>query len=247
VGKEVQAAGGRVDFVLANSGGGVRYEVEVQLGATDPSHIVRTIEYWDAERARRRESSHIAVLVAEDITSRFLNVISLLHKSVPIIAIQMQAFEVGTHLTLVFTTVVDLSSPRDEEEDDAKATADRAYWGARAGSAMPIVDELFEFAQKLNAEFKLKYNLGFIQINKRNRIFVWFTPTKIYTKIGVKMARTTESEDLKAHLESAGLEVEYEEAGKGGSSYRVTVDNGKFGEHASSIKKLVELGYQGIE
>jgi len=33
---------------LANT----RYHVELQLGATDESHIIRTIEYWDTERRR---------------------------------------------------------------------------------------------------------------------------------------------------------------------------------------------------
>ena len=53
-----------------------RYEVELQLGATDEAHIIRTIEYWDVEREAYL-NEHSAVLIAEDITSRFLNVVSL--------------------------------------------------------------------------------------------------------------------------------------------------------------------------
>lgn len=76
IGKEViLPSGGRLDLLFA-SGDDQRYEVEVQLGATDPSHIIRTIEYWDLERSRYPEREHVAVLVAEDITSRFLNVVS---------------------------------------------------------------------------------------------------------------------------------------------------------------------------
>ena len=53
--KEVQQpSGGRLDLLLSNREGeelgDERYEVEIQLGATDPSHIIRTIEYWDVER-----------------------------------------------------------------------------------------------------------------------------------------------------------------------------------------------------
>ncbi|HYL37005.1 MAG TPA: hypothetical protein VEV17_13910 [Bryobacteraceae bacterium] len=243
-----QPSGGRLDLLFATGDGeepGHQYEVEVQLGATDPSHIIRTIEYWDVERTRYPKLKHIAVLVAEDITSRFLNVISLLNKSVPIIAIQMQALEVENHLTVVFTTVVDLSARPDEDRDESPATADRAYWEARAKTALPIVDKVFAFGQKLDSGFALKYNLNFIQINKRGRIVAWFTPTKKYTRIGIKMARTAESEDLKAQLENAGLEVQYEEAGKGGPSYRVFVENEKFGEYASSVEKLLSLGLGG--
>lgn len=52
IGKEVTLpGGGRLDLLFA-SGDDQRYEIEVQLGATDPSHIIRTIEYWDLERSR---------------------------------------------------------------------------------------------------------------------------------------------------------------------------------------------------
>ena len=45
--KEVaQPTGGFLDILLQDEDDATRYEVEVQLGATDPSHIIRTIEYW---------------------------------------------------------------------------------------------------------------------------------------------------------------------------------------------------------
>lgn len=68
------------DYGAATSWGDTngRYEVEVQLGSTDESHIIRTIEYWDIERKRYPQYDHTAVIVAEDITSRCLNVISLI-------------------------------------------------------------------------------------------------------------------------------------------------------------------------
>ena len=47
-----------------------RYEIEIQLGATDPSHIVRTIEYWDMEKKRYPQYDHCAVIIAEEITGR---------------------------------------------------------------------------------------------------------------------------------------------------------------------------------
>ena len=53
------------------------------LGALDESHIIRTIEYWDVERQRFPTHDHRAVIVAEEITSRFFNVIRLLNRAVP--------------------------------------------------------------------------------------------------------------------------------------------------------------------
>ena len=68
----------RLDLLLQDQESDRGYEVEVQLGSTDESHIIRTIECWDIERKRYPQYEHCAVPVAEDITSRFLNVISLL-------------------------------------------------------------------------------------------------------------------------------------------------------------------------
>lgn len=47
-----QMAAGRLDLLLQDADTNHRYEVEVQLGPTDESHIIRTIEYWDIERKR---------------------------------------------------------------------------------------------------------------------------------------------------------------------------------------------------
>lgn len=82
-----QPHAGRLDLLLQDAETNKRYEVEVQLGKTDEAHIIRTIEYWDIERKRYPQYDHTAVIVAEDITSRFLNVISLFNGSIPLVAI----------------------------------------------------------------------------------------------------------------------------------------------------------------
>ena len=88
-----QPHAGRLDLLLedADPDSERRYEVEVQLGPTDEAHIIRTIEYWDIERKRYPQYDHCAVMVAEDITSRFLNVISLFNGTLPLVALQIQA------------------------------------------------------------------------------------------------------------------------------------------------------------
>ena len=62
-----QPAGGRIDFLMAdpNPKAKTRYEIEVMLGKLDPSHIIRTIEYWDVERQKDPDFEHCAVIVAE--------------------------------------------------------------------------------------------------------------------------------------------------------------------------------------
>lgn len=45
-----QSSGGRIDFLFLNNESKTMYETEIMLGATDESHIIRTIEYWDREK-----------------------------------------------------------------------------------------------------------------------------------------------------------------------------------------------------
>jgi hypothetical protein len=128
--ERIHPRAGRLDLLLQDAETKRRYEVELQLGSTGEAHIIRTIEYWDIERKRYPQYDHCAVIVAEDITSRFLNVISLFNGTIPLIAIQMQALRIGENETLVFTTVMDEMSRGlvDEDEDAEAAPTDRAYW-----------------------------------------------------------------------------------------------------------------------
>src|ERR1035437_8899416 len=89
--ERIQPRAGRLDLLLQDPDTSRRYEVEVQLGPADESTLIRTIEYWDIERKRYPQYEHCAVIVAEEITGRFLNVISLFNGAIPLIAIQMQA------------------------------------------------------------------------------------------------------------------------------------------------------------
>ena len=90
--EKTQSQGGRLDLLLKKPEDDAMFEVELQLGATDESHIIRTIEYWDNEKRRWPKRSHTAVLVAERITNRFFNVVHLLSLAVPIIGIQADCY-----------------------------------------------------------------------------------------------------------------------------------------------------------
>jgi len=63
--ERIQPRAGRLDLLFQDAEANHRYEVEVQLGSTDESHIIRTIEYWDIERKRYPQYEHTAVIVAE--------------------------------------------------------------------------------------------------------------------------------------------------------------------------------------
>src|SRR2546425_4507779 len=97
-----QASGGRLDILLKDPEDDAMYEVEVMLGGTDETHIIRTIEYWDNEKRKWPQRQHFAVLVAEQITRRFFNVIQLISHAVPMIAIQANIIEAERRRILQF-------------------------------------------------------------------------------------------------------------------------------------------------
>ena len=165
---------GRLDLLLRNPETGKRYEVELMLGTVDESHIIRTVEYWDIERKRYPQYEHCAVIVAENITSRFLNVISLFNGTIPIIAVQMNALKVDGKILLNFTKVLDevVIGVDDEDEDIVGPTTDRSYWENKASAlSVKISDECLLLLQEINPKLDLKYNkfyIGLVEGSKAN-------------------------------------------------------------------------------
>lgn len=111
---------GRLDLLLESADRDRRYVVELMLGRVDESHIVRCIEYWDVERRRWPRIEHLAVLAAEDMTSRFLNVLNLIRQVVPVIALQMEAIRVEQRVLLNFVRVLD-EPPRPQDPEPSLA------------------------------------------------------------------------------------------------------------------------------
>lgn len=144
--------GGRLDMLLFDDDNSRRFEVEIMLGATDPSHIIRAIEYWDLQRRQYPGYDHVAVLVAEDITARFLNVMGLLAGSIPLIAIQLDALQVSESIVLNFVRVLDQTELRVDDADDADEggdVVDRDFWEARAGpDLMRVCDAVLAVANE---------------------------------------------------------------------------------------------------
>ncbi len=211
--ERMQPRAGRLDLLLQDTDTKRRYEVELQLGSTDEAHIIRTIEYWDIEKKLYPQYEHCAVLIAEDITSRFLNVVSLFNGAIPLIAIQMQALKVGDNLTLVFTKVMDELSRGliDEDEDAESAPTDRAYWEKRATKAtVDWADQILEILRSFDPTLNLKYNKFYIGVEKDGQPynFVTFRPQKKALSFNLKLPQT---DDLDTKIDEAGLDtLEYD-------------------------------------
>lgn len=238
--ERVQPRAGRLDLLLQDAEGDRRYEVEIQLGSTDESHIVRTIEYWDIERKRYPQYDHTAVIVAEDITSRFLNVISLFNGFIPLVAIQMSALRYENAISLVCTTVLDqmiLGMPEEEEELEP---VDRAYWVHRAtADTVGMAEEVVNRARELDSEIEPKFNRHYIGLSKHGQPFnfVTFRPRK---KVLLAEFKLTRSSELGAMIEEKGLDLlDFNRWG----NYRIRLSREELNEHSDFIFELLSKAY----
>lgn len=205
--ERLQPRAGRLDLLLQDPEANLRYEVEIQLGSTDESHIIRTIEYWDIEKKRYPQYDHVAVIAAEDITSRFLNVISLFNGFIPIIAIQINTIAIGDQVTLVSTRVLDLMVLGMFEEEEEQEVVDRSYWEKRGSSAtVEMADSLLSLVKDLDPSFELKYNKFYIGLARAGEPFnfVIFRPQKQALRMEMRLAR---SDEIENDLELKGLDL----------------------------------------
>ncbi len=240
----MQPRAGRLDLLLQDPDTKRRYEVEIQLGAADESHIVRTLEYWDIERKRYPQYDHCAVLIAEDITSRFLNVISLFNGTIPLIAIQMCALNVGDHTTLVFTTVMNELSRGliDEDEDAEAAPSDRAYWENRASkNTVQLADDLLAIAKTFEPSLELKYNKFYIGLARDGQAynFISFRPRRSAINLELNHPR---SDEIDALIDEAGFETLEYDARWG--RYRLQLLKNDIENKGEALKRLIGAAYE---
>ena len=243
--ERMQPHAGRLDLLLQDAESNHRYEVEIQLGATDESHIIRTIEYWDIERKRYPQYDHTAVIVAEDITSRFLNIISLFNGTIPLVAVQMKALKYGDKVSLIYTTVIDQTKlGMVDEDEEVQEITDRPYWENRGSKAtLVMVDELIEIIKKIDPALELKYNKFYIGLAKEGKPsnFVVFRPKKNFLRLEPRIER---SEQMQERLETEGLDVmDYEERW---GRYRIRLTKGDIKNHAEFLTKLLGEAH-GVE
>lgn len=236
--EKIQPLGGRLDLLLSDSDGVARYEVEIQLGATDPSHIIRTIEYWDTEKKRYPKYDHCAVIVAEEITGRFMNVISLFNGAIPLIALQMNAVKHGEDIELIFTKVLDRVTLGNEDEDESAEITDRSYWEKRSTpQMMKIIDRLFQDMSGIATGYELKYNKFYVGIAKDGvaNNFISFRPKKQFVYFCIRLS---EDEEVTKQLEDKGFDASFVGRNK---QYEIRIDSfAKYEKQQEFIQSLVQ-------
>lgn len=242
--ERIQPKAGRLDLLLYDPENEKRYEVEIMLGRIDESHIIRAIEYWDIERKRFPNYEHCAVIIAEDITSRFLNIISLFNNTIPIIAIQLNALKVGEQLVLNFTKILD-EVTIGEEDDELIVKVDRNYWENKGSiESVKLVDECLNIIKEFDPDYSLSYNKHYIGLSKRGRPnnFVVFRPKKKFVRAEV---RISDMDSQRGKLEERDIDIVSLDKRSGRIKFRITkadVDNSR-----EILKQAFETSYKEWE
>lgn len=235
-----QPRAGRLDLLMQDGETNRRYEIELQLGRTDESHIIRTIEYWDIERKRYPQYDHCAVIIAEDITSRFLNVVSLFNGFIPLVAIQMNAYKFGDEVGLVFTKVLDeLPLGLVDEDEEVQEVTDREYWLKRGTeTTVKMADQMLQLINSFKEGYELKYNKFYIGLAKNGQTnnFAIFRPKKSYLNIEFKHPRLTEIDELieSNELDDMGYNSKW-------SNYRIRLNKGEIKKKEEVLLSLLKM------
>lgn len=240
-----QPRAGRLDLLLQDVDSKRRYEVEVQLGKTDEAHLIRTIEYWDIERKRYPQYDHCAVIIAEDITSRFLNVINLFNGSIPIVAIQMSAYKYGDDIALIFTKVLDeMQRGLVDEDEEVREVTDREYWLKRGSQdTVKMADDMLEIIKSFTDGFELKYNKFYIGLAKDGHPnnFAIFRPRRKDLNIEIKLSQ---SDEIQCKIDEAGLDnMGYDNTW---GNYRIRVAKNELKQKPEIFKFLLETAYKNF-
>lgn len=168
-----QVSGGRLDILLKNPADDSMYEVEVMLGETDETHIIRTIEYWDNEKRRWPQRNHTAVLIAEQINRRFFNVIHLLSYSIPIVAIQATLLRVGDQQALSFTKILDTFQEVDDGSTLNDEVFDRDYWLKKATWTVEAAEALRDAIADDEVRPDLNYLKHYVALTVEGSNYLW--------------------------------------------------------------------------
>lgn len=181
IGKEMrQDDGRRLDLLFQDKNSNKIYEVEIQLGRLDESHLSRAVGYWNVERKKYPLYKHSAVVIAECIEDRMLDLIKLFKEDVPIVVIKMTADkkenEKENEKCLKFE-IIDLNKRNDTENNNDNAVKGEyepfkesdIYFREKEVSetAKEIVKKIYSLLQKeIDPSMKIYYTKNYIGFKK---------------------------------------------------------------------------------
>ncbi|MBX9646421.1 MAG: hypothetical protein K2X57_05120 [Xanthobacteraceae bacterium] len=179
--------------------------------------------------------THRAVIVAENITSRFFNVLRLLNRSVPVIAVQLSAFKLDdSSIVLHAVTVLDVVEETIEEGAPEQAEeTDRAYWEKRRDPAsLSVMDKIVAALKNAEIQPRLAYNKHHIALGSTGNNYCWFHPRKTPGYCHVEFKLTPDARDQAlATMQAKGIDT----TPRGSASLSFSIRNNAIDEHLPTI------------
>lgn len=239
--ERIQDSGGRLDILLEDQNDNSRYEVEIQLGATDETHIIRTIEYWDNERKKYPQYNHTAVIVAEEITGRFFNVIGLFNGFIPIMAIKVTAVELPSgDVSILFTKILDTVILG--YEDEPEKSTDRSFWETIKSSKekVTLADKILEIVKSFAGSAELNYTKHYIgfRVNDKSCNFAICRASAKVFRLCVALPKTDEWDQLAEN--ASFVPAEYHRR----DGYRRVFSADEIKENEEPLRELLRQAYE---
>ena len=231
-----QVKGGRLDILLKDPVDNTMYEVEVMLGETDPSHIIRAIEYWDNEKRKYPQRQHFAVLIAEAFNRRYFNVIQLLSLNVPMIAIQADLLEVGKEKVLTFTKVLDVYVEPEDDDDTNPVTENT--WNDKSSWTLDTAKKHLEILKETVKNIELKFTQSYISIviNGKNN-YQYDKRTKPNSITWFNVREEEKADAIKKLLEDNEIVFNYNKY----KDFSFTIDKNFVTKNADLFRKIHEI------
>jgi len=234
--EKLQSSGGRLDLLLKDPEDDKMYAIEVMLGDTDETHIIRTIEYWDNEKRKFPQRQHQAVLVAEKFSRRYFNVIQLFSHAIPIVAIQAYITEVAGQKSLHFLKVLDTYEEPDDLSTAAYEEHDEQYWREYSAWTLETAITLQEIIREQLPAAQLHYVKYYIAISVNGENYIWLHKRSgNKSLIGIWFSDKYLGQAIEV-LDEAKISYS-----KNKRTLWFTTDSKTLKDHAPSISKLAEV------
>lgn len=234
--EKIQSSGGRLDILLKDPEDDKMYEVEVMLGDTDESHIIRTIEYWDNEKRKFPQRQHQAVLVAERFSRRYFNVIQLFSHAIPITAVQAYITEVAGQKSLHFLKVLDTYEEPDDLASGAFEEHDAQYWREKSAWTLETANTLQDIIKEELPNTALHYVKHYITLSVNGDNYIW-----LHKRSGNKSQVGMWFSEKYLGQASQQLDKAEISYSKKKQMLYFTTDSKALKDHATLILKLAEL------
>lgn len=251
-----QTSAGILDLLARDEGTDTYYSIEVQLGEVDASHSFRVFDYWARNRVKYPNDTHVAVLIAENVTgSRYNLALSALAETVPLIVIEMRAWRGESEALLIPEIVIanealDLSDTSAATSLNARTEAD---WRTdMTDTAWAFKEAFIKWATDNLGRPRISYEpASYIGVRYGRRVWAPLWPRKDGAYIylpdpdGAKKEPSLAFQDFESRLAAVGLEASWVPKYNAGSNpigVRLTIKDLERPE----VQELLRASYQAL-